>query len=99
MNDHIFEKLKKASLVLAKYSFIIGSVIFFSFILTGISSLQITGFIYNVIACAANGLFLLALFGLMIIYPKRYWDILQLMLILLFNVPVAIFYLWIATAL
>jgi hypothetical protein len=97
MNELTFENLRKSCLIVAKYSFIIGSVIFFSFILTRISELQILGFIFNIVACTINGILLLILLSLIAIYPRHYWNILHLILILLFNVPLAIFYLFIAT--
>lgn len=94
MEDRTIENLKKFSLILAKYSFILGSAIFFSFTLTGIHDLEIFGLIYNVIACAINGVVLLSLLILMIIYPRRYWEILESVCILLFNIPVALLYLF-----
>lgn len=97
MTELVFEKLKKTTLILGGYSFIGGTLILFSFLLTGISDIQIIGFIYNLTACIINGLFFGILLVLIVIYPRHYWKLIQLMLVLLLNVPVALLYLYIAT--
>jgi len=94
MEDRTIRNLKKLSLILAKYSFILGSAIFFSFIITGIHELKILGFIYNIIACMINGAAVFSLLILIMLYPKRYWEILECVGILLFNIPAALLYLF-----
>lgn len=78
----------------AKYSFILGSLILLAFVFTGIHTLKIIGLIYFVTAAGINLIVLFILFINLLIHPHRYLDILKTMAIMLLNIPVAIFYLW-----
>lgn len=90
--NHI--RIDKACRFCAKYSFILGSLIMLSFCMTGVHAIKVIGLIYLVVAIGTNvGMLFIVLIHLAI-YPKHYLNILQSASIILFNVPVAIFYLW-----
>lgn len=89
-------RINKAGKFCAKYTFILGSLILILFCFTGIRELRIMGFIYFAIAVFVNLLMMFILFVHLLIYPKQYMDLLKTAAIILFNLPVAVFYLWLA---
>jgi len=94
MEPYSNSRLDKAGRFCAKYTFILGSMILLLFCLTGISELRVIGLIYFVGAVLINLFLMFVLFIYLLIYPKDYLDILKTAAIILFNLPVAIFYLW-----
>ncbi|WP_285008766.1 hypothetical protein [Pedobacter faecalis] len=91
--DKTIKQLTGLTAILAAFSFIVGTAIFLSVVLTRYAPLMVVGGIFTLIAVAANGILLLTLLIAMITYPHRYWQILQLAGVLLCNIPVAIAYL------
>ena len=87
-------RLDKAGRFCAKYTFILGSLILLLYCITGISELRMIGLIYFVGAVLINLFLMFFLFIYLLIYPKYYLDILKTAATILFNLPIAIFYLW-----
>ncbi|RZK76832.1 MAG: hypothetical protein EOO92_13990 [Pedobacter sp.] len=89
-------RLKNAGRFCAKYSFILGSVIALLYCITGALALQITGAIFAVIAVVVNLIVFAVLFINILIYPQHYIEIGKTMILMLLNIPVAVFYLWLS---
>jgi len=89
-------RLKTAGRFCAKYSFIIGSLIAVLFCVTGALAFQITGAIFAALAFCINMIVFAVLFINILIYPKHYIEIGKTMILMLLNIPVAIFYLWLS---
>lgn len=96
METYHFSHIHKACKFCAKYTFILGSLILLLFFITGNTEVRVIGFIYFLSAVVANLLMMCILFVYLLVYPKLYLDLLKTAAIILFNVPVAIFYLWLA---
>ena len=80
----------------AKYTFIIGSMIMLLFCLTHAQAVNIAGMIFMLSATLINMLMLFILLINLLIHPTYYLDLLKTAATILFNVPVAGFYLWLA---
>ena len=81
---------------LTKITAIIGTVIFVLFIISGIKELSIAGLMYIGFAGLINGIFLIALAIASFIH-KIYWrKILATIVFMLANIPLSIFYCFIA---
>lgn len=82
---------------IAKYSFLIGTAIFLIYCASRIDDLIYLGFLYLVIALILNLFILLILITAIIAYPKQYLELLRTATIILLNLPIATFYLWVVT--
>ena len=89
-------RLKTAGRFCAKYSFIAGSLIALLYCTTGSLALQITGAIFAVLALGVNLIVFAVLFINILIYPQHYLEIGKTMILMLLNIPVAVFYLWLS---
>ncbi|TCC99845.1 hypothetical protein [Pedobacter psychroterrae] len=94
METNNINRLRIAGRFCAKYSFIIGSIIALLFCLTGAVLFQIVGVVFAIAAVGLNLLVFALLFINILIYPHQYIEIGKTMILMLLNIPVAVFYLW-----
>jgi len=94
MKINNINRLRIAGRFCAKYSFITGSIIALLFCLTGAVLFQIAGVVFAIAAVGLNLLVFALLFINILIYPHHYIEIGKTMILMLLNIPVAIFYLW-----
>lgn len=94
MKTDNYSRVDKACKFCAKYTFIMGSMILLLYCVTGISEVRVAGFVYFVAAILINLLMVFILFVHLLVYPKQYFDLLKSAAIILVNLPIAIFYLW-----
>ncbi len=94
METNNINRLRIAGRFCAKYSFIIGSIIALLFCLTGAVLFQIVGVVFAIAAVGLNLLVFALLFINILIYPHHYIEIGKTMILMLLNIPVAVFYLW-----
>lgn len=94
METNPINSIRLAGRFCAKYSFILGSLIALAFFITGIKEIMIAGFIYTLTAAIINLLILSILFIYLLTYPTYYMEIGKTMALMLLNIPVALFLLW-----
>jgi hypothetical protein len=76
----------------AKFSFIVGTIIFLVYFFTRQQDLISVGLCYLFLAILINSLILLALFISLFTKPNNYLEILKTISIMLFNIPIAWLY-------
>lgn len=81
----------------ARYSLIIGTLIFMLFAITGLEFFVITGFIFVLSCIAINELTLLILLLYLINTPQHAEKIIRSILLILLNIPIAILFGWLTT--
>lgn len=80
----------------AKYSSLVGTVIFLAFCITSYEALPIFGFFYILAAVAINGIFLFALIIETLVNANDRRELLTTIGIMLLNIPLAFIYATIA---
>lgn len=94
METNHINSIRSTGRFCAKYSFILGSLIALFFFITGIKEIMIMGLIYTVAAALVNLLILGILFIYLLCFPAYYMEIGNTMALMLLNIPVALFFLW-----
>ena len=79
----------------AKFSFIVGTVILLLYLITKSDELIMFGCFYLIVACCINALLLILILFLLVSNPKSYREILITIGIIMLNIPIALFYLWV----
>lgn len=80
----------------ARISLLVGICIFLAFAISKAEELMIVGFFFILLACLTNGFILLALI-LHLLGPKfNYKQIFHTIIIMLSNIPIAIFFVWLS---
>jgi hypothetical protein len=90
--------LTKSSFTLAKYSFIIGTLLFIGCLVANHNMLVTIGAFYLITALTINALYFIALFVAAFIYRDKAFEIIDTMLIMLANIPIALCYTWAVTS-
>jgi hypothetical protein len=93
----IINQIKKLafSTQVAVYSFLIGTVLFLLHFVTENAYLYFTGYMYLILATFFNFIIVLWLLFNLIIHPNQRQELLIKILILLANIPIALFYFYI----
>lgn len=92
-NEH-YNTIIKISINCFKYSFILGTLIYASYIITRNSDLIFFGFIYLVLAVIINIVMLATLLITLIALPENRLKTLKTIGVLIINMPVAYLYYW-----
>lgn len=85
----------KLAIYCFKYSLIIGTIFFLSFLVTGNTAIALFGLFYLCLATAVNLFALLLLLITLITIPENRTAILKTMGLVVLNLPIAYFYLWV----
>lgn len=94
METYTLDRPQRAGRYCAKYTFILGPIIFLLFSIKGMVHLQIAGGICLVTAFVANAIVLFVLFINLLIHPDKYLEILKTMALMMLNIPIMLCYIW-----
>ncbi|OED39314.1 hypothetical protein AB832_04165 [Flavobacteriaceae bacterium (ex Bugula neritina AB1)] len=91
----ILQSINKNALIIATISFLIGTILLLSHLITGWDTLVIIGFFYTLIATVLNSITLIGLIANTIINHQYYKENLLTILLFLVNIPIAAGYIFI----
>jgi len=92
----IIQPINKNALIIAALSFLIGTIILLSHLITGWKNLVVFGFFFVVVATVLNGITLLGVLANMIVNYHYYKENLITISLIILNIPIAGSYIFIA---